>query len=55
MRAAGYEPKVPYPGARSTPWPGTCITCGAPRRLTLQDVERGIKCRHIRRRPSPGR
>lgn len=50
MRAAGYMPKVGYPGSRSTPWPSACATCGAPRRPSLQDVERGIRCKHVRRR-----
>lgn len=49
MREAGYEPDVPYPGARSMPWPSTCIECGASRRPTVQDVERGVKCKHSRR------
>ncbi|WP_328973443.1 hypothetical protein [Streptomyces sp. NBC_00239] len=52
MRAAGYEPKARFPGARSMPWPSECITCGAPRRPSLQDVERGMKCQHIRGRAS---
>ncbi|MEU6290265.1 hypothetical protein [Streptomyces sp. NPDC046988] len=53
MRAAGYKPKVRYPGARSMPWPSECIDCGAPRKPTLQDVERGVRCQHVRRRGSP--
>ncbi|MFD7615546.1 hypothetical protein [Streptomyces sp. NPDC059802] len=52
MRAAGYEPKVRFPGARSMPWPSECITCGAPRRPSLQDVERGMRCQHVRGRTS---
>ncbi|GHF33454.1 hypothetical protein GCM10010218_13190 [Streptomyces mashuensis] len=50
MLAAGYKPKVPFPGARSRPWPSECITCGASRKPSLQDVERGMRCKHIRRR-----
>lgn len=50
MRAAGYEPKGPYPGARSMPWDSECMDCGARRRPSLQDVERGVRCKHIRRR-----
>lgn len=49
MRDAGYEPEVPYPGARSMPWPSKCIDCGASRRPSIQDVERGVQCKHIRR------
>lgn len=47
MRAAGYEPKTRFPGARSMPWPSECSTCGAPRKPSLQDVERGIRCQHV--------
>ncbi|MFC8438149.1 hypothetical protein ACFUJT_08115 [Streptomyces griseoincarnatus] len=47
MRAAGYEPKIRFPGARSMPWPSECSTCGAPRKPSLQDVERGIRCQHV--------
>ncbi|MFJ1838017.1 hypothetical protein ACIOJ9_29620 [Streptomyces sp. NPDC088175] len=46
MRAAGYEPQVRYSGYRTAPVPSTCITCGAYRRPTLQDVERGVRCKH---------
>lgn len=52
MRAAGYKPKVRYPGARSMPWPSECIDCGASRKPSLQDVERGVRCQHVRRRGS---
>lgn len=56
MRAAGYEPKVRFPGARSMPWPSECTTCGAPRKPSLQDVERGVRCQHVRgRRSVPSR
>lgn len=51
MREARYRPKVPYPGARSMPWDSECMDCGARRRPSLQDVERGVRCKHIRRRP----
>lgn len=50
MREARYLPRVPYPGARSMPWDSECMDCGAPRRPSLQDVERGIRCKHYRRR-----
>ncbi|QCX77837.1 hypothetical protein C9F11_21025 [Streptomyces sp. YIM 121038] len=50
MREARYNPKVPYPGARSMPWDSECIDCGARRRPSLQDIERGVRCKHIRRR-----
>lgn len=56
MRAAGYEPKVRFPGARSMPWPSECITCGEPRKPSLQDVERGMRCQHVwGRRSAPSR
>lgn len=29
MRAAGLEPKAPYPGKNGLPWPCICLTCGA--------------------------
>ncbi|AKN68745.1 hypothetical protein QR97_02055 [Streptomyces sp. PBH53] len=48
MRGAGYIPEEPYPGGRTIPWESTCADCGAPRRPTLQDVERGVRCKHIR-------
>ncbi|MFI6528204.1 hypothetical protein [Streptomyces uncialis] len=53
MRAAGYAPKVRFPGARSMPWPSECIACGQPRRPSLQDVERGMRCQHVWGRNSP--
>jgi hypothetical protein len=28
MRAAGYEPLVPYPGRSNDAWPCRCIKCG---------------------------
>lgn len=49
MYDAGYEPEVPYPGARSMPWPSKCMVCGASRKPSIQDIERGVKCKHIRR------
>ena len=52
MRSAGFEPKVRFPGARSMPWPSECITCGAPRKPSVQDVQRGIRCQHVWRRRS---
>jgi hypothetical protein len=52
MRAAGYEPKGPYPGARSMPWPSECTDCGASRKPSLQDIERGVRCKHVRRGPA---
>lgn len=51
MREARYMPKVPYPGARSMPWDSECMDCGARRRPSLQDVERGVRCKHVMRRP----
>lgn len=49
MREARYRPEAPYPGARSMPWDSRCMDCGARRRPSLQDVERGVRCKHVRR------
>ncbi|HEY8985332.1 MAG TPA: hypothetical protein VIU15_37870 [Streptomyces sp.] len=46
MREAGYEPEEPYPGRRSSPWSVRCTTCEKPRRPTLHQVARGLRCRH---------
>lgn len=48
MLDARYRPRVPYPGARSMPWDSECMDCGARRRPSLQDVERGVRCKHVR-------
>lgn len=52
MREARYRPSAPYPGARSMPWDSECMDCGARRRPSLQDIERGVRCKHVRRRSS---
>lgn len=49
MRAAGYLPRIPFPG-RSMPWDSTCATCHEHRRPTLQQVETGTRCHHHGRR-----
>lgn len=46
MHAAGYSPNGPHPGSRSLPWDSTCETCGQPRRPTIEEAERGVKCTH---------
>ena len=53
MRVAGVEPKVPYPGNNRTPWPGTCMECGAdvaPRLYNLVGGQGGCMACGIRRR-----
>ncbi|MEV7675058.1 hypothetical protein [Streptomyces sp. NPDC088752] len=46
-RAAGYEPKVPYPGFVSSGWLVVCVTCGATRRPSLSDMRAGRRaCKH---------
>lgn len=51
MRAAGIEPKGPYPGSHR-PWPGVCMTCGADVAPRLNDIRRGQggcrPCRYVK-------
>jgi 5-methylcytosine-specific restriction endonuclease McrA len=53
MRAAGFTPSVPFPGAKK-PWLGTCDVCGAERSPVLQNVAKGHracqKCVHAEKR-----
>lgn len=49
MLAAGYEPLVRYPGKKSSTWESVCSTCKQPRFPSLQDAERGVRCRHVKR------
>lgn len=46
MRAAGYEPQGPYPGAADEPWPSICLTCGVERRANLSAIRQGKRCQH---------
>lgn len=43
MRAAGYEPLVPYPGS-GAPWLCRCITCDQERSPWYASVRRGARC-----------
>ncbi|MFF2026905.1 hypothetical protein [Rhodococcus koreensis] len=46
MRAAGFEPLVPYPGRSNTGWPSRCLVCGSEGRPRLNAVRnRGGGCR----------
>ncbi len=44
MRAAGLEPKIPYPGADS-PWPCRCAACGNNPSPSLSSVRASSGCR----------
>ena len=48
MRAAGLEPKIPYPGA-DTPWPCRCIACGNNPSPSLSSVRAGSGCKYCGR------
>ncbi|BCN78913.1 hypothetical protein [Prescottella equi] len=51
MRAAGFEPLVPYPGRVNTAWPSRCMACGTEGRPRLNGVRnRGSGCRTWRNR-----
>lgn len=43
MRAAGWEPQVPYPGS-STPWSCLCTVCDRVRTPSYASVKRGVGC-----------
>lgn len=46
MRAAGFEPLVPYPGRSNTGWPSRCLVCGTEGRPRLNAVRNsGGGCR----------
>ena len=46
MRAAGFEPLIPYPGRSNTGWPSRCLVCGTEGRPRLNAVRnRGGGCR----------
>jgi hypothetical protein len=48
IKAAGYEPIVPYPNNTYTPWEVRCTTCGATRHPTLGLINQGRgRCSHI--------
>lgn len=55
LRAYGYEPLAPYPGA-AKPWRARCADCGAVRYPTLSNLARGHRrsC-HLHRDLSGGR
>lgn len=46
MRAAGYEPRTPYPGKADASWPSRCTTCGQNRGTSLTFVRQGARCTH---------
>lgn len=45
MRAAGWEPLTPFPGA-GDPWPSRCLTCGNESRPRYSHLKRGTGCSH---------
>jgi DNA-directed RNA polymerase subunit RPC12/RpoP len=45
MRAAGLEPRDPYPGG-GEPWRCRCLTCGNEVAPSLQSIKRGHRCRY---------
>jgi hypothetical protein len=47
LRGHGYEPHVPYPGAR-TPWPMHCVLCGREYQLTVVNAFKGYGCKLCR-------
>ncbi|MFF7953986.1 hypothetical protein [Streptomyces griseorubiginosus] len=48
MRAAGFEPQIPYPGSVRKPWPSLCTTCKSLRTPCLMTVRSGKRCAHRR-------
>ncbi|MDH6681033.1 hypothetical protein M2284_005276 [Rhodococcus sp. LBL1] len=49
MRAAGFEPLVPYPGRTNLSWPCRCKACGTEGRPRLNSIRnRGSGCRKCR-------
>ena len=44
MKAAGFEPKTPYPGRNNTPWECTHTKCGRLVSPTLSSIKRGASC-----------
>lgn len=48
MRAAGYEPKGPYPGTVNGRWESTCTRCQGTRRPCLADIRQGRRCAHTK-------
>ncbi|GHB88522.1 hypothetical protein GCM10010306_099460 [Streptomyces umbrinus] len=46
LRAAGYEPLIPYPGRVLDPWPARCTTCAYEHKLTLNRIRAGRRCPH---------
>lgn len=51
LRAAGFEPSVPYPGRANLAWAATCRSCGAEGRPRLNGIRsRGSSCRACRAR-----
>lgn len=50
MRAAGFEPLVPYPGLASVAWECRCLRCGGVTLPRLGRARRGLaKCQHCSR------
>lgn len=45
MRAAGFEPLVPYLGS-SKPWRSRCVICGAESTPCYSNVQQGNRCRY---------
>lgn len=46
LRKAGYIQTEPYPGNVSVVWSVTCAACKKPRRITLAEILKGIRCKH---------
>lgn len=46
MRAAGYEPLTPYPGAAKDGWIVSCRECGRMRSVSLSAARGGRTCAH---------
>lgn len=47
LRAAGYRPLEPYPGATGAEWTSQCLTCGQTRRPTVKKIRQGRRCGHL--------
>ncbi|AIA03461.1 hypothetical protein DC74_2961 [Streptomyces noursei] len=46
LRAAGYEPRAPYPGFARSPWPAICVTCKRKCKPSLSTIRQGKTCSH---------
>ncbi len=47
LRAAGYEPRAPYPGRARAAWPARCVTCGQDWKPSLTTIRQRGGCAHM--------